>query len=187
MALFQTPADSAFFVVSFPREELYLVQLFCQFRLDWRYGSSPLVIYFYTCLLQGGPCDHGLSFVYNLAKYSAEWWTDTVAALLPSWDTGMSYFIVNKRQSAATWPPCTLFWTKLCKICFLGGANTPKTARDRNLRGHVKSACTVHGCTEPFWLERRFIVSLLATIGSRTRGTTVDLVITGGHYRNSYA
>ena len=50
--VFQTPADSAFFVVSFPREELYLVQLSCQFRLDWRYGSSPLIIYFYTCLLR---------------------------------------------------------------------------------------------------------------------------------------
>ena len=38
-----------------------------------------------------------LAFVDNLVEYSNGWWADTLAALLPSGDTGISYFIVNKR------------------------------------------------------------------------------------------
>ena len=37
------------------------------------------------------------TFVDNFVKYSASWWADTVAALLPNGDISMSYFIVNKR------------------------------------------------------------------------------------------
>ena len=36
-----------------------------------------------------------LSFVDNLIKCSIGWWADTLAALLPSRDTGISYLIVN--------------------------------------------------------------------------------------------
>ena len=37
-----------------------------------------------------------LAFVDNFIKYSKGWWVDTLPALLPIGDTGISYLIVSK-------------------------------------------------------------------------------------------
>ena len=42
-----------------------------------------------------------LAFVDNIVKnvkYCRGWWAEDIAALLPSGDTGVSYFLVNKRK-----------------------------------------------------------------------------------------
>ena len=47
--------------------------------------------------VQGGTYGHELSFVENFVKFSAGWWPDTVTALLPNGDSGISDLVVNKR------------------------------------------------------------------------------------------